>query len=482
RAISGVPSYVKNKDTNISSKYREADGAQSSRVLVPLPEDPYEAIRQAYLDGTDTESEPIEDPVETKTPETARMVVRVPPAMSSGLSASMEEVAAMFESGFCKMFRSSYESSLSSSPSDLPLRKRYWSTSELVEDSKEDDDEEDEDIEESLDSNSVNEDAEDEGPTTEDEDPAIGDESLAAGDEGPDMDDESHGINDESHGLDDESRGLDDEGHNAESDGFGLEEEEDAVPGGQQQQAAPVVRTAVSAPLRLGYGALRRRELALEEDHVYSTFEVGQGSGSAPESERPERVSTSRQTTLTTWTYPEDGMVYIDVPTYPPPTPPVQTPPSPEWTSGSLPIFPSPSIVPSPVSSPMISLTVPSLVAVEVRSMGISFCTELQEKIASRRLVIELLEKVGATSGWLMRLNKDQEDDVLFDTFVNHILAFDLDVCSLDFDPHACTLALVDASDAYALANIHALAFEISEKEGFASLLLPPLSLYSSDK
>ncbi|GKD06429.1 hypothetical protein Tco_1181403 [Tanacetum coccineum] len=51
--------------------------------------------------------------------------------------------------------------------------------------------------------------------------------------------------------------------------------------------------------------------------------------------------------------------------------------------------------------------------------MGISFCTELQEKIASRRLVIELLEKVGATSGWLMRLNKDQEDDVLFDTFVN---------------------------------------------------------------
>ncbi|GJU53055.1 hypothetical protein Tco_1226769 [Tanacetum coccineum] len=27
----------------------QADGAQSSRVPVPLPEDPYEAIRQAYL-------------------------------------------------------------------------------------------------------------------------------------------------------------------------------------------------------------------------------------------------------------------------------------------------------------------------------------------------------------------------------------------------------------------------------------------------
>ncbi|GKF99487.1 hypothetical protein Tco_0298270, partial [Tanacetum coccineum] len=36
----------------------QADGAQSSRVPVPLHEDPYEAIRQAYLDGTDTESEP----------------------------------------------------------------------------------------------------------------------------------------------------------------------------------------------------------------------------------------------------------------------------------------------------------------------------------------------------------------------------------------------------------------------------------------
>ncbi|GKB54402.1 hypothetical protein Tco_0905155, partial [Tanacetum coccineum] len=288
----------------------------SSRVPIPFPEDPYEAIRHAYLDGTDTESEPFEDPIDTETPEspltiappisltksspptlvpilnkTTRMVVRIPPAMSSGLSASMAEVAAMSESAFRKRFRSSYESSPSLSPPDLPSRKRYRGTSELVEDDEEDDDEEDEEIEESLDSDSVSEDAEDEGPTAEDEDPAAGDEGLAAGVEGL--------------GMDDESRGLDDEGHSVESDGLGLEEEE-AVPGGQQQ-AAPVVGTAVSAPLGLGYGALRRRELALEEDHVYSTFEVGQGSGSAPESERPERVSASRQPTLTTWTDPEDA-------------------------------------------------------------------------------------------------------------------------------------------------------------------------------
>ncbi|GJZ27919.1 hypothetical protein Tco_0572566 [Tanacetum coccineum] len=68
------------------------------------------------------------------------------------------------------------------------------------------------------------------------------------------------------------------------------------------------------------------------------------------ESERPERVSALRQPTLTTWIDLEDGITYIDVPAYPPPAPPAQTPPSLEW-----------SFIPSPISSPMISLTVPSL-------------------------------------------------------------------------------------------------------------------------
>ncbi|GKA01339.1 hypothetical protein Tco_0674004 [Tanacetum coccineum] len=298
---------------------------EAEPIPVPIPEDPYEAIRQAYLDGTNTESEAFEDPIDTETPElpltiappislsestppvlvpilcrTARMAVRVSPAMSS------------------------YESSPCVSPPDLPSRKRYRGTSELVEDS-----EEDQEIEESLDSNSVGEDLKDEGSTAEDEDPAAGDEDLTAGVEGPGMDNESYGLDDESHDIDDESRGLGDEGHSVESDGLGLEEDEEAVHGGQQQ-AASVVGTTVSAPLGLGYGALRRRELALEEDDVYSTFEVGQGYGSAQEFERPERVSAFRQHTLTTWIDLEDGMVYIDVPTYPPPAPPVQTPPSPE--------------------------------------------------------------------------------------------------------------------------------------------------------
>ncbi|GKA63741.1 hypothetical protein Tco_0763347 [Tanacetum coccineum] len=316
----------------------QADGAQSSRVPVPLPEDPYKAIRHAYLDGTDTESKPFEDPIDTETP---YMVVRVPPAMSSGLSASMAEVADMSESAFRKRFRSSYESSPSLSPPDLPSQKRYQGTSELVEDSEEDyEEEDDEEIEENLDSDSVSEDAEDEGPTAEDEDPTAGDEGLAAGVEGLSMDDES--------------RGLDDEGHSVKSDGLGLEEEEEVYLGVSSRQ------------LRL-WGQL--------------TFEVGQGYGSAPEFERPERVSASRQPTLTTWTDLEDGMVYIDVSAYPPPAPPVQTPHSPEWTSGSLPISPSPSVVPSPVSSPMIPLTVPSHVATPATAETEGFLTELGAQV-----------------------------------------------------------------------------------------------------
>ncbi|GKB30767.1 hypothetical protein Tco_0870168, partial [Tanacetum coccineum] len=330
----------------------QADGPHSSRVPVPLPEDPYEAIRQAYLVGTNIESKPIEAPKSphtiaspTSLPDstpptchveesegsdtsgarsmssdstaplspdhplthttpalvpvlcrTARMVVCVPLAMSPGLSASKAEVATMSNSAFCKRFRSSYESSPSSSPPNLPLRKHYRGTSKLVEDDDEegDDEKEDGEMEESSDSDSVSEDAEDEGPTSEDEDPAAGNGGLIAGDEGP----------------------------------------------------------VVGEPLGLGYGALRRREITLGEGRMPSIIEVGQSSASIPESERPEIVSALRQPTLTTWMNPEDSIVYIDVLAYPPPAPPAQTPPSPKWSSSSLPISPAPSIVPLPISLP----------------------------------------------------------------------------------------------------------------------------------
>ncbi|GKF18047.1 hypothetical protein Tco_0062965, partial [Tanacetum coccineum] len=260
---------------------------------MPLPEDPCEAIKQAYLDGMDTESEPFKDPIDNETfksplaiappislsestppilipilCKTARMAVRVPHAMSLGLSANMAEVAAMSEFAPRKRFRSSYESLPSVLPPDLPSWKHYRGKSELVEDSKEDDDEEDEEIDESIDSDSVSKDADDEGLTAKDEDPAAEDEGLTAGVKGPGMHDEGYGLDDERHGRDDESRGIDDEGHSIESDGLGLEEGEEAAPRGQQQ-AASVVGTIMGAPLGLRYGALRRCELALEEGDVY---------------------------------------------------------------------------------------------------------------------------------------------------------------------------------------------------------------------
>ncbi|GJW20349.1 hypothetical protein Tco_0030971 [Tanacetum coccineum] len=255
---------------------------------------------------------------------TAHIAVRVPPAMSPGHFACIAEVATMSDSVFCKRFRSSYKTSPSSSPLDLPLRKRSRGTAELVEDDKEEDEEdEDEEVEESSDFDSESEDVENEGPTAEDEDPAAGDEGLAAGDEGPVM--------------------------IVESLGLGGDE---AVPRGQQR-AAPVVETAISEPLGLGYRVLRCQGIASREGQMPSVFEVDL----------------------------EDGRAYIDVPAYPPPASLVQTQPSPEWSSISLRISPAPSIVPFPISSPTIPQTVPSLVASPATAETEIFLTELGAQV-----------------------------------------------------------------------------------------------------
>nr|GEU32713.1 hypothetical protein [Tanacetum cinerariifolium] len=116
-----------------------------------------------------------------------------------------------------------------------------------------------------------------------------------------------------------------------------------------QKRAAPVTETAVGEPLGLGYGALRRQRIASREGLMPSVFEVD----------------------------PEDGIAYIDVPAYPSPAPLVRTPPSPEWLFGSFPISPAPSIIPLPISSPMISLIVPSPVASPATVEAEGFLTEL---------------------------------------------------------------------------------------------------------
>nr|GFA47549.1 hypothetical protein [Tanacetum cinerariifolium] len=152
---------------------------------------------------------------------TARMTVCAQPVISPGHSAKVAEAMALSDSALRKRYRSSYETS-SSSSSALPARKRYQGTSELILDTDSDENE-------------------------------IGEEDT----------DE-----DEGHGLDDEGHGSDDKGHRVESDKL------EVVPEGQQR-ATPVVETVIGKPLGLGYGALRHRELAVEEDQVYNTFEIG---------------------------------------------------------------------------------------------------------------------------------------------------------------------------------------------------------------
>ncbi|GKC84036.1 hypothetical protein Tco_1139753 [Tanacetum coccineum] len=211
-------------------------------------------------------------------------------------------------------YRSSYETSSASSPA-LLVRMRYRGTSEPI-----------------LDTNSEGDELRKED-TKEDEE---------------DKSDEDHGLDNESQGLDAESQGLEDEV-------LGLDREEAVLE--DQQQAVSVMETAASEPLGLGYRALRRRELAVGEGQVPSTFEVGQSSRSVPEQQGAERVFAFRQSTLDTWVDPEDGKVYTDILAYVSLAAPVQTPSSPEWSIGSLPVSPSSPVVPSPIASPVATPT-----------------------------------------------------------------------------------------------------------------------------
>nr|GEU96637.1 hypothetical protein [Tanacetum cinerariifolium] len=307
-----VLSHVMSTTTHINSEtISQTDRAQSSRLPIPLPDDPYMAVRieQPSSDHTPTSSDPTPvspltdeeftafepsnimitsshstSPSDSTTPlfpdhlptptlsrplyyrRTARMDVRTQPTVSHGLSARVTEAMTLSPSSFHKWYKSSYKtlspSSLASSPT-LPIRKRYQGTSELIK-------------------------------YTEGE-------SLKSGSE---------------------REGSKDKGHDSK--------EKEAAPEGQPQQAVQVMDTAVEVPLELDYRALRHRELALGEGSVPSTFEIGQSSRSVPEQHR--------------------------------------TPQSLEWSSNSLPVSSSFLIVPTLVASPADSLPVASPATIEAES------------------------------------------------------------------------------------------------------------------
>nr|GEY44979.1 hypothetical protein [Tanacetum cinerariifolium] len=189
----------------------QADGAQSSRdpIDTETPESPYavasltllsdstpptchtEELEDSDTSGAKSTSSdsiaplspdhPLSRTSPTLTPthvsfhcRTARMTVCAQPVMSPGHSARVAEAMALLDFALRKRYRSSYETSSSSSA--LPARKRYRGTSELILDTDSDENE-------------------------------IGEEDT----------DE-----DEGHGLDDEGHGSDDKGHRVKSDELGL--------------------------------------------------------------------------------------------------------------------------------------------------------------------------------------------------------------------------------------------------------------------
>ncbi|GJW05013.1 hypothetical protein Tco_1563869 [Tanacetum coccineum] len=259
-----------------SETITQADGAQSSRVLVLLHNDPYVAVRKAQLVDKYTESEPEDALLEAE--ESLLLGSRVP------LMGEEFEASKPSDSAFRKRYRSSYETPSPSPSLTLLVWKMYRGTSKLILD-------------------------------TDSEGDELGDKDTK-----------------EDKGLDDEDQGLEDEGPSIEVEGAAPE---------CQQQAVPVVDTTASEPLGLGYGVARHRAIESTEEIAPSKYEVGQSSRSVPEHKGAEKVSAFRQPNLVTLVDLEDGRVYIDILTYAPPVAPVQTPPSLEWSSGSLPVSPS---------------------------------------------------------------------------------------------------------------------------------------------
>ncbi|GKE72171.1 hypothetical protein Tco_1534212, partial [Tanacetum coccineum] len=116
------------------------------------------------------------------------------------------------------------------------------------------------------------------------------------------------------------------------------EELEDEGPGSDREKAA----------------SKDQQQQALTEGSVPSTFEEGQSSRSVPDQQIAYETPTPRLPVRTTWVDPEDDIVYIDIEFDEPPVrASVQTPASPEWSSGSLPVSPASLTIPTPVASPV---------------------------------------------------------------------------------------------------------------------------------
>ncbi|GKD27956.1 hypothetical protein Tco_1234170 [Tanacetum coccineum] len=271
--------------------------AQSSRVPALLPDDPYVVVRQAHLVNTDTESGPVEDLRETESHTPTTVDIESEPE-EAPLKTKEFEASEPSDTRITSLHSSTSLDYTAPLSPDNP----FTQTSPTLTPTR------------VLFHRRTARMAVRIQPTLSSgmsvqiaEAAAFGTSELVEDSE------------DESLDSDTEREGLEDEGHVSEDEGPGLEEEGEVVPEGQQQ-AVLAEDTTMDEPLGLSYGALRRHELV-----------VGEG-------EMPN---------------PEDGRVYTDIPTYVPPVAPVQTRPSPEWSSGSFLVSPSSPAVPTLVASPV---------------------------------------------------------------------------------------------------------------------------------
>ncbi|GJX58050.1 hypothetical protein Tco_0289440 [Tanacetum coccineum] len=344
-----------------SEIFPQTDGAQSSRVPIPLSDDPYRAVRQSHLTDTDIESGPLEDLREIEISQPPLVVPSpVPSSNDLHLTVGHDHTPATVDTeSEPKEAPSEIEEFGASEPSDTRITSSHSSASS-----------------DSITPLSLDHPLTQTSPTPTPtrvsfyrrtarmavrtqptlspgmsariaKASALSPSSFCmryrSSYETPSPSSSStlpirkryQGTSELVEDTEEESSDSDDERDRSEDEGPGSEEgEEEAAPEGQQQ-AVSAEDTAMNEPVGLGYEALRRRELVVGEARP-STFDVGQSSRSVLEHEGAERIYAFRQPTLVTWVDLEDGRVYIDISTYVPPVAPVQTPPSPEWSSATI--------------------------------------------------------------------------------------------------------------------------------------------------
>ncbi|GJY55527.1 hypothetical protein Tco_0454642 [Tanacetum coccineum] len=282
----------------------QAVRAQSSRVPTLLPDDPYVVVRQAHLVYTDTESGPVEDLRETEVP---RLLLVVPSPVPS-----LDDIHLIVGHGHTPATVDT-----ESEPEEDPSETEEFEDSESSDTritSSHSSASSDSTAPLSLDHPFTHT-----SPTPTPTRVSFHRRTARMARYRSSYETPSPSS---SPTLPIRKRYQEDEGHGSEDEGRGSKDEEEAAPAGRQQ-VVPV------------------------KDEVFRSL---------PEHEGAERVSAFRQPIIVTWVNPEDGIVYINILTYVPPVAPVQTPPSPEWSSGPLPVSPSSPAVPTLVASLVVTL------------------------------------------------------------------------------------------------------------------------------